>query len=235
MLARWYPLLDTRSPEKWVDHLGKTARGGADEAASWTPSHGAARWRRRRRGLERGHPAGRPSQRPSHPAPGHPRVRPPLLTGSRLLESHRRAPHVRPSSSSRALQAAAVAPQPGSTSSGGQGRARRPAARSRLRARRSRTPPVRRGPSTLPLQPRGQTTAGAERSSSSGGCCLTCGHYLYPYPERRGLFGKRCRNAEAHWIWIKTSLLGPDFYPYPVRLRFLGKRAQESKTHWMWI
>ncbi|CAK0853523.1 unnamed protein product [Prorocentrum cordatum] len=92
-----------------------------------------------------------------------------------------------------------------------------------------------RGPSTLPLQPRGQTTAGAERSSSSGGCCLTCGHYLYPYPERRGLFGKRCRNAEAHWIWIKTSLLGPDFYPYPVRLRFLGKRAQESKTHWMWI
>ncbi|CAK0853524.1 unnamed protein product [Prorocentrum cordatum] len=77
---------------------------------------------------------------PSHPAPGHPRVRPPLLTGSRLLESHRRAPHVRPSSSSRALQAAAVAPQPGSTSSGGQGRARRPAARSRLRARRSRTP-----------------------------------------------------------------------------------------------
>jgi len=42
MLARWYPLLDTRSPEKWVDHLGKTARGGADEAASWTPSHGAA-------------------------------------------------------------------------------------------------------------------------------------------------------------------------------------------------
>jgi len=84
---------------------------------------------------------------------------------------------------------------------------------------------LRRGPSTLPLQPRGQTTAGAERSSSSGGCCLTCGHYLYPYPERRGLFGKRCRNAEAHWIWIKKKPLGARFLSISSASTFSGEES----------
>ncbi|CAK0817300.1 unnamed protein product, partial [Prorocentrum cordatum] len=91
--------------------------------------------------------------------------------------------------------------------------------------------PTKQGRATRRPRPRPQ----GGRASSARPRCHGCGQYLYPYPERRGLCGKRRRNAEAHWIRIKSSLLGPDVYPYPVRLRFLGKRAQESKTQWMWI